>query len=184
MKNGIKLKTWVLGKRWYTLLFVWMKDNSEHIMPPKNDITVSLINALKDDNVRAIFEEMMENKLKQLTETVQFLVDENHRKSVKIIKINDKLSSANTKIVKLVKKPNHWRRITNVIIWSYQGYRWQITRKLLLLQIVQIIMQLMKIQKLRRNLCWHCASSSLKWTLRLQILVLSIDWVNLDTNSK
>jgi len=85
-------------------------------MPPKNDITVSLINALKDDNVRAIFEEMMENKLKQLTETVQFLVDENHRKSVKIIKINDKLSSANTKIVKLVKKPNHWRRITNVII--------------------------------------------------------------------
>ena len=30
-------------------------------MPPKNDITV--INALKDDSVRAIFEEMMENKL-------------------------------------------------------------------------------------------------------------------------
>jgi len=38
-------------------------------MPKKNDITVSLINALKHHGMREIFEEMLENERKEFTET-------------------------------------------------------------------------------------------------------------------
>lgn len=72
-------------------------------MPPKvnQNITDDLIKALQDENVRAIFGGIFDERVKLLAESVNFLKQENDRKSAEINKLANDLSVAKSKICEL-----------------------------------------------------------------------------------
>lgn len=90
-------------------------------MPPKNEfnITSNLISALKDESVRAIFGELIQDQLKKYAETVDFLLKENDRKNSEIDKLTAQLSDVNSQLGDLKKKSDAleaYNRRDNLII--------------------------------------------------------------------